>query len=112
MGEMLAQTSPQVTQTLLNKWVEPTSIIGVLSVLTVILFFTCGYLLRLYIKERDKTQELLLTQQKQHDSERRELNVSLLQALHDSTTAVTEMSTIVKRLDQWMAGVIQKLDKK
>jgi hypothetical protein len=112
MSPLLAQATPQITQTFLDKWFEPASIIGVLSILTAVLFFTCGYLLRLYIKERDKTQELLLAQQKQHDIEQKELNQALLTALRDSTTAVTEISTIVKRLDQWMSSVIQKLDTK
>lgn len=81
---------------LIKNWTEAQSITMVLSILTVVLFYVCWYLLRLYIKKSEEVQAAVLAYQSAHDQEQRDLQQAFAIQLKEVTQAITELTTLIK----------------
>lgn len=93
---LIGSATTPLTQTIVERWTEPTSILAVLSLLTLILFYVCWYLLRLYIRKTEDAQKVMIELKKEYDSEQREIQLALRNQLKENTEAITELTTLIR----------------
>ena len=82
--------------TIIQGWTEAKSISVVLSILTLVLFYICWYIFKLYIRKTDELQKTVLELQVIHEKSQLTAQQANTALLKEVTTAITELATLFK----------------